>query len=140
MHSRPRSISRHRRAQGPAWQCRSTFGAEATRWWSHQSPPPICVSHRHGTIPDWISNSMLLKIIIYTSAVLLDDLCCCYQRMFTSPVMEKQQAKAETTEDVPLYNYSFFDEGFRSSRKLLLPVLLLPLVFTSLSMWGCLSL
>ena len=55
-------------------------------------------------------------------------------------MMEKQQAKTETIEDTPLYNYSFFDEGFRSSRKLLLPVLLLPLVFTSLSMWGCLSL
>ncbi|KAK3173516.1 hypothetical protein OEA41_006846 [Lepraria neglecta] len=54
--------------------------------------------------------------------------------------MEKQQVKTETAEESSLYNHSFFDEGFRSSRKLLLSVLLLPLVFTSLSMWACLSL
>ena len=54
--------------------------------------------------------------------------------------MAKQQVKTETADESSLYNHSFFDEGFRSSRKLLLSVLLLPLVFTSLSMWACLSL
>lgn len=47
--------------------------------------------------------------------------------------IEKQKVKAETAEKFPLYNHTFFDEGFCSRRKLLLSVLLLPLFFTSLS-------
>ena len=54
--------------------------------------------------------------------------------------IEKQKVKAESAGKIPLYNHTFFDEGFCSSRKLLLSVLLLPLFFTSLSTWVYLSL
>lgn len=47
---------------------------------------------------------------------------------------------AVSTEAAPLYNASFFSEEFRSSRKQLIRILLLPLIYTALLMWGCLSL
>lgn len=47
---------------------------------------------------------------------------------------------AVSTEAAPLYNASFFSEEYRSSRKQLIRILLLPLIYTALLMWGCLSL
>ncbi|KAI9838447.1 MAG: hypothetical protein M1838_004598 [Thelocarpon superellum] len=57
-------------------------------------------------------------------------------------------AKAETMPDIelepmeatPLYRHSFFSEEMRESRKQLTATLILPLVYTSLLMWACLSL
>jgi len=40
----------------------------------------------------------------------------------------------------PLYTQDFFDRDFRAQRKLLLPTLILPLAYTTLLMWACLSL
>lgn len=40
----------------------------------------------------------------------------------------------------PLYTQDFFDQDFRAQRKLLLPTLILPLAYTTLLMWACLSL
>ncbi len=39
-----------------------------------------------------------------------------------------------------LYNHSFFDRELRTSRKLHIQTLVLPIVYTSLLMWACLSL
>lgn len=48
---------------------------------------------------------------------------------------------AQATEpEKTLYNRSIFDPELRGSQKLLLKTLVLPVVYTSLLMWGCLSL
>ncbi len=41
---------------------------------------------------------------------------------------------------VELYNRSFFDRELRASRKLLLKIYCLPLLYTAILMWTCLSL
>lgn len=48
----------------------------------------------------------------------------------------------EHTEELQqqLYGRSLFDPALRSSRKLLLGTLVLPIIYTSLLMWACLSL
>ena len=49
--------------------------------------------------------------------------------------MAEKEPQAET----PLYGHSFFDKELRGSRKLLVQTLFLPLLYTSLLMWACLS-
>lgn len=53
-----------------------------------------------------------------------------------------KQSEVETSPagDADLYTVSFFSEGFRESRKRLIGVLLLPLIYTSLVFLACLSL
>ncbi len=51
-----------------------------------------------------------------------------------------QDAKTPTSGAAPaLYSQSFFSKEMRASRQLLFPTLALPLLYTSLLMWACLS-
>lgn len=49
-------------------------------------------------------------------------------------------AARATEPENTLYNRSLFDPELRGSRKLLIQTLVLPITYTSLLMWGCLSL
>lgn len=53
---------------------------------------------------------------------------------------ETRTTKATTTADESLYKLSFFQNEFAPIRRQLLGTLLVPLIYTSLLMWGCLSL
>lgn len=48
-------------------------------------------------------------------------------------------AKTPTAEAAPLYSQSFFSKEMRTGRRLLFPTFVLPLLYTSLLMWACLS-
>lgn len=52
------------------------------------------------------------------------------------PMVDVQATRSETQ----LYDRSLFDKELRDSRKLLLKILVLPLTYTTLLMWACLSL
>ena len=56
---------------------------------------------------------------------------------------DRKLPESETTTAAPkdgMYNMRFFDSDFARSRKQLIGLLLLPLVYTSLLLWGCLGL
>ena len=55
-------------------------------------------------------------------------------------VKEAMPGKRGDPEPQQLYGRSLFDAELRTSRKLLISTLLLPIVYTSLLMWACLSL
>ena len=55
-------------------------------------------------------------------------------------VKEAMPGKRAHPEPQELYGRSLFDPELRTSRKLLISTLLLPIVYTSLLMWACLSL
>lgn len=66
------------------------------------------------------------------------------QKLVTMSVEEhsKEAMLQDNTEEPQqqLYRHSLFDTALRSSRKLLLRTLVLPIMYTSILMWACLSL